>query len=45
MQNGTAADPGVIGDDVVRKGEPFVARFVPYACAKLHMAVLPDLRF
>ncbi|KAI0160387.1 hypothetical protein GGR57DRAFT_418249 [Xylariaceae sp. FL1272] len=37
----TPADPGTF--DVKVKGKPFVARFVPYGSAKLHMALLPKM--
>ncbi|KAI1264177.1 hypothetical protein F5Y18DRAFT_86645 [Xylariaceae sp. FL1019] len=37
----TPADPGTF--DVTAKGEPVVARFVPFGSAKLHMALLPKL--
>ncbi|KAI5306846.1 hypothetical protein KEM56_006825 [Ascosphaera pollenicola] len=43
LVNGTAAAPPQ-GEDIKKEGEPFVARFVPFASAPLHMAELPTVK-
>ena len=44
VEKGTAADPASFDPNTLTKGHAFVAKLVPFASAKLHIAQFPVLR-